>query len=230
MTYERWLPGKRDDQLFMAKEWSAVLASKGAAWNVPPAEISELGALAAAAEPVLQKAKSTERSQVVTAECRAAFDLLVAKMRFIKKYWFLQPPLTDAEIISLSLSPHDGVKTAVPPPRLEAEADIRFPDYGIIELANIRARGDMTAEDKRSYRGVRIYYGLTGSPTPQDLFRLTETPQAGYNLPHSTWTQRKHHRFAFPGESGNQIFVSLCYENGKGETGPWGPVISAIIP
>jgi hypothetical protein len=214
----------------MAKNWGVTLAEKGASWNMPPAEITELAALATAAEAALQTAKSSERTQVNTAECRDAFDALVAKMRFIKNHWFLQPPLTDAELVSLSLSPHDNTKTEVPAPRLEAEGDVRFPDYGIIEVTNIRARGDMGAEDKRAYRGVRIYYGLTGTPTPQDLFRLSEAPAAGYQLPHSIWTQRKNHRFAFPGESGNRIYLCLCYENGKGGAGPWGPILTAIVP
>ena len=35
MDYNHWLPGKRDDQLHMAKNWSTVLAQKGQTWNVP---------------------------------------------------------------------------------------------------------------------------------------------------------------------------------------------------
>ena len=204
MSYDHWLPGRRDDQLFMAKNWETVLAAKAAGWNVPPAEVAGLGTLAADAEAALTLAKSGERTRIITAQCKDAFDALTAKMRFIKQRWFLQPPLTDAELVSLLLSPHDTIKTEVFVPRLEAEGDVRFPDYGIIEVTNIRARGDMGAEDKRAYRGVRIYYGLTGTPTPQDLFRLSEAPIAGYQLPHSIWTQRKSHRFTFPGESGNR--------------------------
>ncbi|MDR2516066.1 MAG: hypothetical protein LBC88_01645 [Spirochaetaceae bacterium] len=230
MGYDNWLPGRRDDQLHMAKNWSSVLASKGADWNVPAAEMTELATLTAAAEATLNAAKSSERTQIITAQCREAFDILVAKMRFIKRRWFLQPPLTDAELVSLLLSPQDSTKTDIPAPRLEAEGDVRFPDYGIIEVVNIRARGDMGAEDRRAYRGARIYYGLTGNPTPLDLFRLTEAPVAGYQLPHSTWTQRRNHRFEFQGESGNRIYICLCFENGKGVAGPWGPILTAIIP
>ena len=230
MPYDNWLSGKRDDQLHMAKTWSPVLARKGPGWNVPPAEIAELDALIAAADAVLQTAKSSERTQVITAQCREAFGALVFKMRYIKKRWFLQPPLTDADFISLLLALHDNTRSGVPVPRLEAEGDVRFPDYGIIEVVNIRARGDMSREDRRAYRGVRIYYGLTGTPTPLDPFRLIEAPIAGYQLPHSIWTQRKSHRFDFHGESGNRIYICLCFENGKGGAGPWGPVLTAIIP
>jgi hypothetical protein len=230
MEYHHWLPGKRDDQIHMAKTWGTILTVKGQSWNVPPGDITELANLIAGADTALALAKSSERTQVITAQCRGAFDALLAKMRYIKKRSFLQPPLTDGDIISLLLSLHDDTRTEVPVPRLEAEGDIHFPDYGIIEVTNIRPRGDMNAEDRRAYKGVRIYYGLTGNPTAADLFRLTEAPAAGYQLPHSTWTARKSHRFQFPGESGNRIYLCLRYENGKGGSGPWGPILTAIIP
>ena len=151
-------------------------------------------------------------------------------MRFIKRHWFLQPPLTDADMLTLLLKLHDDTKTPVGIPRLEAEGTIRYVDSGIIEIVKIRARGDMNTEDKRAYAGVRIYYGLTGAPTPHDPFRLSEAPLAGYQLPHSTWTQRHSHRFELIGESGNKIFICLRFENRKGGEGPWGPVLTAIIP
>ena len=230
MEYNHWLPGRRDDQIRMAKVWGAALAQKGPAWNVPATDCTELAGLTAEADAALTLAKSSDRSPVITAQCRTAFDGLIAKMRYIKRRSFLQPPLTDADLVSLLLPLRDSARTEIPVPRLEAEGDLRFPDYGIIEVVNIRARGDLGAEDKRAYKGARIYYGLTGNPTPADLFRLAEAPAAGYQLPHSTWTARRSHRFEFPGESGNRIYLSLRYENGKGGAGPWGPVLTAIIP
>jgi hypothetical protein len=88
----------------------------------------------------------------------------------------------------------------------------------------------MSREDKRAYQRVRVCYGLTGTPTPLYPFRLSEAPAAGYQLPNSIWTQRKSHRFEFHGESGNRIYLCLCFENGKGGAGPCGPVLTAIIP
>jgi hypothetical protein len=88
----------------------------------------------------------------------------------------------------------------------------------------------MSREDKRAYQRVRVCYGLTGTRTPLYPFRLSEAPAAGYQLPNSIWTQRKSRRFEFHGESGNRIYLCLCFENGKGGAGPCGPVLTAIIP
>ncbi|MDR1862330.1 MAG: hypothetical protein LBQ67_00260, partial [Treponema sp.] len=80
-----WLPARRDDQLHMAKTWCEVLPQKKTPWNVPDTEITELQTLTTAADAALTRAKSSERTQAVTAECRVAFEALTEKMRFIKK-------------------------------------------------------------------------------------------------------------------------------------------------
>ena len=92
MEYNHWLPGKRDDQLHMAKTWGTVLAQKGQTWNVPLADITELASLTTEADSALTLTKSSERTQVITVRCREAFDALLFKMRYIKKRSFLQPP------------------------------------------------------------------------------------------------------------------------------------------
>ena len=129
-----WLPGRRENQLAMAKNWGAVLGTKAAVWNVPAAEVTELASLTAAADTALTAAQSSERTPVVTANCKAAFDALTAKMRFVKSHCFLSPPLTDTDIISLELKPRDTVHSPVPPPTAQAEADISRPGVHLLKL------------------------------------------------------------------------------------------------
>jgi hypothetical protein len=96
----------------MAKNWSAVLTAQAASWNVPPKELTQLDGLAAAAGIILDKAQSSERTAVITAQCKAAFDGLTEKMRFVKNHFFLTPPLTDSDLIALGLKPRDTIHTA----------------------------------------------------------------------------------------------------------------------
>jgi hypothetical protein len=44
------------------------------------------------------------------------------------------------------------------------------------------------------------------------------------------FTRRKRERFDFDGESGNTVYFCLRYENSKGEAGPFGPLLSAVVP
>ncbi|MDR0376289.1 MAG: hypothetical protein LBH70_00680, partial [Spirochaetaceae bacterium] len=59
-----WFPGKRADQIIMAKTWRGVLPDKGTAWGVPAADITELEALTTAADEALLHAAGSDRSPV----------------------------------------------------------------------------------------------------------------------------------------------------------------------
>jgi hypothetical protein len=57
------------------------------------------------------------------------------------------------------------------------------------------------------------------------------TPKDGKGLFHYRFTRRRKERLVFDAEdAGKTAFICVRYENGKGETGLWGPVVSAIIP
>jgi hypothetical protein len=237
MPYEsNWLPGRRENQLAMAKNWLAVLATQASAWNVPSTEVSELQTLTAAADAALAAAQSSERTAVVTANCKAAFDALIAKMRFIKSRYFLSPPLTDADTISLELKPKDTTHTPVPPPTAQAEADITRPGVHLLEL-HLRAVSGSPPDPHRSDYGYRIYYGVlppggasveVATGTRRELLRV---PVSGEELPHSKFTRRKKELFDFAQEdSGKTVYFCIRYENSKGESGPWGPLFSSVIP
>jgi hypothetical protein len=94
-------------------------------------------------------------------------------------------------------------------------------------------RKDREGQIFHSDRGVRIFYGLSGEPTDTFRFRVKGPPKKGSDLPYSIFTRRKKERFDFEGESGSRVYFCLRYENSKGGKegeGPFGPVLSAIIP
>ena len=220
----------------MAKDWTAVLATKGAAWNVTDAEQAELAALAQDAENALTTAKNeTTRTPVATAQCKAAFEMLAAKMRFIKSHFFLAPPLTPADYVSLALKPHDTTPSAVPPPSGFAEADVSYPGVGALEL-RCRPVAGQPPLDVRSDYGYRVYFGVmphggaSAEAATGQKRELVKAPETGAELPHSQWVRRKKERFYFSGDSGKTAWFCVRYENSKGETGPWGPLFSAVIP
>jgi hypothetical protein len=237
MPYEsNWLPGRREQQLAMAKNWVAVLATKATTWNVPPAEVTELTTLTTAADTALTQAMSSNRTPVITAECKTAFEALVEKMRFIKSRYFLSPPLTDADLISLELKPKDTTRTPVPPPTDQAEADISRPGVHLLEL-HFRPVAGSPPDPHRADYGYRIYWGILppgGAPVEAATGakrELMKAPESGDDLPHSKFTRRKKELFDFAQEdSGKTVYFCIRYENAKGEPGPWGPIFSSVIP
>lgn len=226
-----WLPGTRTGQLAKARNWITVIQSQSPAnpWNIPAEQFTELQTLENTADTILQKAQSTERTPVINAECKAAFSALTEKMRFFKSHYFLVPPLTEIDLVALGFKPSDSA-SPIPVPEAQPEADLSFPGIHLVELRKIRpVSGGITPDDRSDY-GVRIYFGLSGEPSENHPFRVVGTPKTGKDLPESLFTRRKRELFNFDGESGNRIYFCLCYENSKGEAGPFGPILSAIIP
>jgi hypothetical protein len=232
-----WLPTQRKSILAMVQDWISALENPSStSWNIPAAEKTELQALTAAAQAAFDKAQSSARNVVITAECKAAFDALIEKMRFIKSRYFLSPPLTEAEIISLGLKPKAVSRTPIPPPSTQAEADISRPGVHLLELHLRPATGSPSDAHHRDY-GYRIYYGVLSSGkastdvTAETKQELVKVPASGDELPHSCFTHRKKELFDFAqGDSGKTVYFCVRYENTKGESGPWGPLFSAVIP
>lgn len=227
--YGSWLPGRRALRIAMAKTWCPVLVNKGSEWGVPAADITELNGFITIADAAMQLAESSDRSPVITARCREAFENMVGKMRYIKVRYFHTPPLTESDFAALLLDKPGYSSSEIPNPTAQPTADLTFPGLHMVELIKIRPIGDATLHPHANY-GVRIYWGLTGEPTEMYRFRLTEPPKTGRDLPCSLFTRRKKVHFNFEGESGNRIYFCLRYETASGKEGPFGPILTAVIP
>jgi hypothetical protein len=232
-----WLPAKRELQIAMSENWQTLLvAAKASAWNIPAAELTALKTLTTAAAAALALSQSSARTIVITAQTKAAFAALAEKMRFFKNRYFVSPPLLDADYISLGLKPRDTRPTPVPPPTAQAEADITYPAAHTLEL-RLRPVADTAVDAHRGNHGFRIHYGILppGGATLEAAAGprrdLLKPPTSGDELPHSRFTRRARERMNFAQEErGKTLYFCVRYENAKGEPGPWGPILSAVIP
>jgi hypothetical protein len=215
--------------LEMARNWVNALAVKAGAWNVPAQVAQDLTAKKTAAEDLFVQDMSAERTKTVTAQCRAAFADLEAFMRDCKRRYYLVPPLSDADLVSLGLKPQDHSPTPEGEPTAQPEADLVFPGVHLVELKNIRPAGGAQPGDG-SGCGTRVYFGLSGAPSTRYKFRLTEPPASGHDLPYSEWASAKKLLLDLDGESGNTIWLCLQYETKRGKPGPFGPILKAVIP
>jgi hypothetical protein len=219
-TSKDWLPNDRESQLAMARNWVDVAGTNAQAWGIPPAVIQKLSGLLDTAETALNTAKNeTTRTPVATAHCKAAFYAMTDAMRDIKRRYFLTPPLTDADYIALGLKPHDTTPTISGTPT----AQITIETYLV----------------GRHELGFRLIY-LTGSPEDpaNKAYRIWhrviapgETPPASPEDLHKSFsTKRKKDVLEFEfGDSGKTAYFSVQIENEE-KKGPWGPMVSALIP
>jgi hypothetical protein len=191
--------------------------------------MTDFAALFTTAEAILQKAKSdTERTIVVTAQCNTAFKALTNKMRFIKKHYFLLPPLTESDLISLGLKIEDTVRTPVPKPDAEVLASIGLVDAHLIEVRDIRPR-QAHSTDPRSDHAVDIHIGIVGGVDPYAIDAPPDPAQGG-RLPFARTTRRRWERFDLEGNSGKTAWFSLAYRSPNNQIGPFCPPFSAVIP
>jgi hypothetical protein len=233
--FEDWLPGRRGGKIVMCRNWLAVMTPETReAWGIPEGRFGELAARFAAAAALLEQAEDRDRrTRVVSEGCRAAFKALEATMRFFKNHYLLLSPLGPVDFARLGLRLRDTIRTETPKPEAQAEADLTFPGIHTVELRNIRPVGNFGLQEVRASYRARVFYGLSGAPGGAFRFRVAGTPQGGRDLPCSVSTWRRKLRFDFEGESGSQVWFCLRYETGSGGeagAGPFGPLLTAIIP
>jgi hypothetical protein len=151
-----WMPGKRSEKLAMAKMWIAELPKANGAWNVTPLEISELTDLTEDSEKALDRLGTGGSGAVDTAKSREAFAALEKFMRLLHGRKFFSPPMEDSDWRRLGLPPRDNIRTPVPFPTGQADAEISYPGVHMLQLRLKPIQG--TLINPRSDHGYRIYH------------------------------------------------------------------------
>jgi hypothetical protein len=215
-----WLPGTREIQLEMADDWIVVCTNNQTAWNIPGTVLTELTTLRDAARTALEAAKNeTTRTPVANAQCKEAFDALIAAMRDMKRRYFLSPPLFDSDFVSLSLRPRDPHPSPSSAPTAQVTLETYLVGRHELGVRIIYVTGN---PDDKANKGYRIWYSVVapgGTPptNPEELRK-------------SFYTQRKKDLIEFDfGDSGKTVYFAVQIEN-DGKKGPWGPLVSALIP
>ncbi|MDR2150430.1 MAG: hypothetical protein LBO67_06375 [Spirochaetaceae bacterium] len=217
---KHWYPGSRNAQLEMAANWRSVLATKANEWHVPTEAVTQLNTVADSAASILADAKNeSTRTPVVNAKCKEAFDRLEEVMRDIKRRYFFVPPLTEADLVSLGLSPRDPISTPSGTPNAQVTAETFLIGRHELGIKIVYLTGDPA---DAANKGYRIWYTVVAQGAAH--------PTAPEQLTSSFSTQRRKDVIKFDFEdSGKIAFFAIQVENG-GKKGPWGPLLNAVIP
>ena len=131
--------------------------------------MTNLGTHIQTAEGTLETAKNeTTRTPVATARCREAFDALTAFMRDFKRRYFLFPPLSDADFVSLGLKPHDSAPTASGTPTAQVMVETYLVGRHELGITIIYVTG---SPSDSANKGYRIWYSVAGPRMPHLLMR-----------------------------------------------------------
>jgi hypothetical protein len=229
----------------MVKTWNAVFAAngQGAAWGIPANRLTALGNDAQAAEAILDKVKSGERTAADTVQCNVVFKDMETEARFIKRHYLLTPPLVPADYPLLLLPLADDTHTPVAAPTGQPSLTITYPGgphllaVHLGPLPGTEPVGSHGTHNSRGEYGYALYRGIMppgGASLEQAAgvrHYLMKEPLSGDELLHYKFTRRKKELVDFDAsESGMTACFCARYENQKGEHGAWGPVVSAVIP
>jgi hypothetical protein len=204
----------------MADEWIAVCTPKQAAWNISGPALTELTARRDAARAALNAAlNETTRTPVVNAQCREAFDAFIACMRDFKRRYFLSPPLAASDYVSLGLKPRDTHPTPSHVPTAQVSIETFLVGRHELGVRIIYVTG---SPDDPANKGYRIWYSVIApGETP---------PSRPEELRRSFFTHRKKDLIEFDySDSGKTVYFAVQIEN-EGKKGPWGPLVSVLIP
>ncbi|GHU23995.1 hypothetical protein FACS1894172_15740 [Spirochaetia bacterium] len=230
-----WLPGKRDDIILMAKKWQNCLAHSANDWNIPEAQVTEFNTALAAATTTLE-AETADKSPHNVKAARLAVNSLTTLMRYIKRHFFLIPPLSDLDFTDLLLKQPDTVRTSIPIASNQGTvAEFKPQGAHIVKLV-MTIIGALPDGSKKSWYGYRIYFAVVDPatvPAPNDVSwrHLTTAPQTGADLINSIYTKHTSYTFDFPEtDRGKTVWFCIRLENAKGGAGPWGPLLWTIVP
>jgi hypothetical protein len=214
-----YLP-RKDSELFMwTTNFTTVVAANASAWGIPSNEVSNLQNANNAFGLLLTKADSPEKTPYIIAQKNTARETLENIIRELVGFRLRNPIITDAQRVLLGLHVHDTTRTPVPVPTTHPEFNIEVFDVRRLKVAF----HDMGSKSKAKP------YGANGAVI---VYAVLDTPPADVSfLAHSTLATRTPHTLEFTEEErGKKVYVAICWQNEKGQRGPWSAIQNTVIP
>jgi hypothetical protein len=140
-------------------------------------------------------------------------------MRDIKKRYFYAPPLFEADFVALGIKIPDSTNSPSGTPTAQVRVETFLVGPHELGIRIVFVTGSPEDRENKSYR-VYLIVLEHGEPAPTE--------------PRETWksfsTKRRKDLVEFGyGDSGKRVYFAVQVENGS-KKGPFGPMVSAVIP
>ncbi|MDR1645482.1 MAG: hypothetical protein LBS05_06650 [Tannerellaceae bacterium] len=213
-----YIPNKDRDLLSWTSNFFTKVEAGAQTWGIPAAEITALSSAFSKFANFLSEAEGPERTPVVIEKKNMARDTLVGLIREMVRAHLNGANITNDVRLLLGLHLHDTERTPVPVPT-------DFPDMDIRPYATRRL--DIHFHDKEGKKAKP--YGVNGAVI---IYAVLDEPTTNYDLlGRSALATRTPHSIEFPlDERGRTVYIAICWQNEKGQRGPWSLIQSAIVP
>ncbi|MDR2417957.1 MAG: hypothetical protein LBD79_02760 [Treponema sp.] len=215
-----FIPIKGAEQLEWLKNFSKVLGENATAWNIPTEVTSGLSVQVVAYETAYEAANGENGTKALIIEKNEKRDALIANVRSIKnKYLDYNDAVTDANRERLGLHIRDRKPTPKPRPTSRPTLKVQPTNNRQHTVTAINQATGKKAKPDDAY-GVRYVWEIRDT-----------APANADDLRHSIFRRKPTEVFDYNEEDrGKRVYYVACYENAKGEAGPWSDIIEAIIP
>jgi hypothetical protein len=195
------------------------LEANGLLWGVAAEETAEIKSAAADFRALHSKTSNKgARTQTLTQQKNTARERLTALIRALAGFRLKNPIITDAERLALGLHVRDKAYTRIDAPTAQPTVKILISrNHYEHKLKVLNPSGDSS---KPSDAQVVHYAWQVGG----------EPPQTGAELKNSRFSRCTRYVVKYTeAEEGKIVYYSCCYENSKGDQGPWAATARAII-
>jgi hypothetical protein len=205
-------------------EWAKTLVAYAeahlTAFKVEQAALTPVQTLFTTYQTAYTAAEDPNRGKVDVLAKNEARDALKSAIRtFVKAYLTYNPAVSDTDKESMGLPLHDTTRTPVPPPSTIPEVEL---DSSIIRQITVHFKDN--GSDKhgkpQGVHGIELRWSF-----------LETAPNSVGDLKNSAFDTATSYTFAFDEtDRGKALYICPRWENNKGEKGPWGEIVKAIIP
>jgi hypothetical protein len=221
------IPGADDAFDVWQRNLMKKMVAGATAWLIPAATVTALQALQTAWTTAYAVAKSpdTRTSVAVGVKQRARKAYEAALRSLIRSYLTYNPLVSDDDRISLDIPVHKTTRTPIPPPTDAVALELRQLLGHRVEVNFSVVSLDPAEKEHREAKP----YGVRGA---EIRWMISDTPIVDTeDLTHSSFDTRTPFILEFEGdERGNILYVCARWENTTGQKGPWGEIVSAVIP
>ena len=214
-----YIPPKDSELAAFSANFSGKLASYAPAFEIPSQEVADLQTAHSKFVALLAKAESPDKTSVIVTNKNDARKALVEKIRTMVNFRLQNPIVTNGQRIELGLHVRDTTRTRIPIPASRPELDIDVLDFRRLKVI-FHDQGHDHKAKPYGVNGAVIAYAVLDAP-PADQDALTRTALA---------TRTPHVLEFTEEERGKTVYVAICWQNEKGQRGPWSEIESAIVP
>jgi hypothetical protein len=214
-----YIPAKDSELVAWGDNFIQQLRDNASLWEIPPHEVDDLRDSLENFKTYHSQADSPAKNKIIVTEKNTARKDFKTKTRNMVSFRLQNPLITDAQRVAMGLHVRDTSRTRIPAPTSRPEIDIDVLDVRRL-LVRFQDMGSTSKARPYGVNGAVISFAVLNSPpaSPADLIRTILATHTPFTL---EFTEE---------ERGKTVYIAICWQNERGEKGPYSEIESAIIP